>query len=144
MRAHQYVALFDEANTAFLCGAGLTDAELRRENTSPFLMDMHVCYLKEVRGGSDVALAVQVLGYDARRARVILMMQVLPGSVLAATCELAVLNMDLVTRRACPWTPDQMAIWRRLADEHADLPTPPQAGRAIVAISPLRDAPAPS
>src|SRR5690606_30750379 len=29
MRAHQYVALFDDANTAFLSGAGLTDASLR-------------------------------------------------------------------------------------------------------------------
>lgn len=139
MRAHQYVALFDDAMTAFLSGSGLTDASLRNGSTSPVLTDMHVCYLKEVRPGDEVAFSAQVLGHDERRGRLILTMHVMPADVLAATCELAIVNLDLDTRRPCPWLVGQIAIWQRLATAHAALPVPPQAGRGIGAIKTVQD-----
>lgn len=139
MRAHQYVALFDDANTAFLSGAGLTDASLRNGSTSPVLTDMHVCYLKEARPGDEVAFSAQVLGHDERRGRLILTMRVMPADVVAATCELAILNLDLDTRRPCPWLAGQAAIWRQLTAAHAALPVPPQAGRGIGAVRAVQD-----
>ncbi|MCL4766332.1 MAG: thioesterase family protein [Hyphomicrobiaceae bacterium] len=139
MRAHQYVALFDDATTAFMSGCGLTDQHLLDGGTSPFLTEMHVSYLRELRPGEKVAVLAQVLGHDERRGRVILIMQVAPGQNPAATCELAVVNMDLAQRRPCPWSPQQAAIWSRLAAGHAGLPVPPQAGRAIGPIAPVQD-----
>lgn len=138
LRAHQYVALFDSAMTAFLTGTGLTDAELRSGGTSPFLCDLHACYLKELGAGDEVGIAAQVLGVDEQRGRVILLMTTEPAGVLAATCELAILNIDLATRRPCQWSPAQTAIWQRLAASHARLPVPPQAGRAIGTDFPVR------
>lgn len=139
MRAHQYVALFDDAMMAFLSGSSLTDGTLRNGTTSPVLTDMHVCYLKEVRPGEEVAFFAQALGHDERRGRVMLTMQAAPAGWLAATCELAIINLDLRTRRPCPWSAEQMATWQRLANEHAGLPHPPQAGRGIGAINPVQD-----
>lgn len=144
MRAHRYVALFDDAMTAFLNRTGLTDLELRDGGTSPFLSEMHVTYLRELRPGEEVAIVAQVLGHDGRRGRVILVMTAAPAQTPAATCELAIVNIDLAQRRPCPWSPEQAATWRRLAAEHAALAAPPQAGRAIGAMTPVPDGPASS
>lgn len=131
MRAHQYVALFDDAMVEFLSGSGLTDETLRNGTTSPVLTDMHVCYLKEVRPGEEVAFFAQALGHDERRGRLILTMRLTPADVLAATCELAIVNLDLSTRRPCPWLPEQVAIWQQLIIQHSAVPVPPQTGRKI-------------
>lgn len=144
MRAQQYVALFDDAMTAFLSGSGLTDETLRNGSTSPVLTDMHVCYLKEVRPGDEVAIDAQVLGHDERRGQVFLTMRALPADAPAATCELAILNLDLDTRRPCPWLAEQTAIWQHLAAQHAALPVPPQAGRGVGTIGTVQDRPASS
>jgi acyl-CoA thioester hydrolase len=50
---------------------------------------------------------------------------------IVATTELAIVNVHLVTRRAEPWTERQRATLAALASAHANLPVPPQAGRAI-------------
>lgn len=147
MRAAQYVALFDDAFLEFIRLTGLTDQDLRHGTTSPFLLDLHATYLRELKPGDRVAIAVQVLAQDQRRARVILTMHVLADAgggaaagtgpeamasrTLAATCELAILNMDMAQRRPVPWSVTQAPIWAELMAAHATLAAPPQAGRAI-------------
>ena len=86
MRAAQYVALFDDAFLAFIAKTGLTGPDLRHGTTSPFLLDLHTTYLKEIGAGERVSIAVQILDFDQRRARIILSMLLLPQRQLAATC----------------------------------------------------------
>lgn len=131
MRAAEYVALFDDAFLRFIEVTGLTGPDLRHGATSPFLLDLHAAYLKELRAGDRVRIAAQVLDVDPRRARIILLMADAPSGAKAATCELAILNMDMAARRPVPWSATQAPIWAELAAAHAALPAPPEAGRAI-------------
>jgi acyl-CoA thioester hydrolase len=134
MRAAAYVDRFDDAFMVLFPRSGLTDERLLHGRTSPFLMDLHATYLAEVRAGEAVAIVGQLLEFDERRVRVILSMskpEAGGAPRLVATCELAILNMDLDSRRPTPWSPAQAAILARLLAAHRSLPTPPQAGRAI-------------
>ena len=131
LRAAAYVTLFDDAIMAWFPRSGVTDAQLVHDSTSPFLMDLHTTYLRELKAHQPVAIAAQVLDVDARRVRIILLMTDLERQALCATCELAIINIDLATRRPTPWSAAQMAIWSGLHHAHAALPVPPQAGRAI-------------
>lgn len=135
LRAAAYVALFDDAIMAWFPRSGVTDAQLLHAGTSPFLMDLHTTYLRELKARQHVAVAAQVLDVDARRVRLILLMTELQHQTLCATCELAIINMDLASRRPVPWSPAQMAIWSGLQQAHAGLAMPPQAGRAIGALA---------
>ena len=75
LRAAEYVALFDDAIMRFFAIAGLTGPDLKhRGHTTPFLMDLHATYLRELGAGDQVAITVQVLDVDARRARIFLQM----------------------------------------------------------------------
>lgn len=129
LRAAQYVALFDDAIMVMLPGLGLVDGKLRHGTTSPFLSDLHATYLREVTGGERLRITGQLLGLEAKRARIMLAMDV--AGAPAATCELLIVNMDLAARKPAAWSPAQAAIWSRLAAAHAGLPPPPTAGRAI-------------
>lgn len=133
LRAAQYIAIFDDAIEVFFPMTGLADAQLRHGDASPFLMDMHTCYLAELRAGDEGSVTLQYLGHDARRARLILTM-IGPAGTPAATTELLLINMGLSSRRPAPWSPAQQAIWSELAAAHAGLATPAQAGRAIGAV----------
>jgi acyl-CoA thioester hydrolase len=131
LRAAEYVVLFDDAIMAMFPRLELTDASLLYEGTSPFLMDLHATYLRELRAGARVAISAQVLDVDQRRVRLILLMHEAAGGSACATCELAIINMDLAARRPVPWSAAQAATWTALRVAHAGLPVPAQAGRAI-------------
>ncbi|MBV1692862.1 MAG: thioesterase family protein [Hyphomicrobiales bacterium] len=133
LRAAQYIAVFDDAIEVFFPLTGLADAQLRHGDASPFLMDMHTCYLAELRAGDEVSVVMQHLGHDARRARLILTM-LGPAGTPAATTELLLINMGLSSRRPVAWSATQQALWSELAAAHASLAVPAQAGRAIGAI----------
>lgn len=136
LRASEYVKLFDDANTAFYVLAGLADANLVHGDTTSFLMDLHTCYLAELRAGEAVHIAVQVLEVDVRRVRLIYALTTATDGRLAATCELAIINMSLSTRRPVAWSSSQQAIWSELTAAHDAMPRPPQAGRAIGPLTP--------
>lgn len=132
MRAAQYVTLFDDAIMVMLPGLGITDPKLRHGPTSPFLSDLHATYLREVGAGERITITGQLLGFDAKRARIMLAMQA--DGAPAATCELLVVDMDLASRRPVPWSTAQAGIWTRLATAHAALPAPATAGRAVASL----------
>lgn len=131
LRASEYVKLFDDANTAFYVHTGLADENLVHDGTTSFLMDLHTCYLAELRAGETVHIGAQVLEVDARRVHLIYQMTTAADGRLAATCELAIINMNMATRRPAPWSAVQQEIWKALTAAHGDMPKPPQSGRSI-------------
>ena len=135
LRAAEYVRLFDDAIPVFFPLTGLADQDLRHGTTSPFLMDLHACYLSELRAGEAVSIAARHLDHDARRARLILTMEAVADGRRCATCELLLINMDISARKPVPWSATQTAIWGQLKAAHASLPPLPQAGRAIGALT---------
>jgi acyl-CoA thioester hydrolase len=135
LKASEYVRLFDDAVNVLFPLTGLADARLLHGTTSPFLMDLHVCYLAELRAGDSVAVAFLHLEHDAKRARCMMTMHTAPGDRLAATVELLLVNMDTVRRAPAPWSAGQLAIWDQLRAAHATVPALVQAGRAIGPLS---------
>ena len=135
MRAAEYVALFDRANSAFFASSKLTDADLVAGRTSPFLMDLHACYLKEVTAGATVSIAAQHIEHDRTKLRYIMTMRLPATRNVAATCELAIVNMDLDARKPAAWSLAQAEILSRLEAAHASIVVPRQAGRAIRSFS---------
>jgi acyl-CoA thioester hydrolase len=131
LKAAEYVRLFDDAINRFFPMTGLADTDLRHGDTSPFLMDLHTCYLSELRAGEAVVIAARHMEQDARRARLILTMTAAADGRLCATGELLLINMSLAARKPAPWSAIQLALWGELGAAHAALPVLPQAGRAI-------------
>ena len=136
LKASEYVRLFDDAIPVFFPLAGIADGDLRHVNTSPFLIDLHACYLSELRPGETVQIAARHIEHDARRARLMLTMDAVADGRLCATCELLLINMDVVARKPAAWTATQITAWDRLRTAHASLPLLPQAGRAIGSFDP--------
>lgn len=131
LKAAEYVRLFDDAIPVLFPLAGIADKDLRHANTSPFLMDLHACYLSELRPGETVEIAARHLDHDVRRARLMLTMDAVADGRLCATCELLLINMDVIARKPAPWSAAQLIGWDALRVAHASLPVLPQAGRAI-------------
>src|SRR5215470_13234951 len=65
-----YVVVFSNATTTLMDHIGLGEAERRRTGHSLFTLEMHVNYLREVKGGAEVRIATQVLGHDQKRLHV--------------------------------------------------------------------------
>jgi len=131
MRAAQYVVLFEEAIGRFLADIGCSDADIARLGAAPVLAEMHVTYGRELKAGDNVAVTLQLLGLDARAVHMLLRMTERAGAAAAATVELMILNLGLASRKLEPWSASQLATLAAIAENHADLPRPPEAGRAI-------------
>jgi acyl-CoA thioester hydrolase len=134
LKASEYVRLFDDAIMVFFPLTGLAGTDLRHGGTSPFLMDLHVCYLSEVRAGEAVEIAARFIERDVRRARLMLTMNASADGRRCATCELLLINMDIGLRKPMAWSAHQCTIWDQLAIAHQSLASLPQAGRAISAL----------
>lgn len=131
LKASEYIKLFDDTIPVFFPLTGLADADLLHGDTSPFLMDLHACYLAELSAGEAVRISAQLIDHDAKRARLILLMNAAADGRLAATCELLLVNMHVKARRPAAWSTAQQSIWTQIASAHASMSPPPQAGRSI-------------
>ncbi len=131
LRAALYVQLFEDAVKVFFPKCGIADGDLLHGGTSPFLLDLHTCYLAELRQDDRVSIDILVLDVDPRRVRLFLTMKAKADHRICATTELHIINIDMGTRRPIAWDPGQQAAWNELVAAHRDVPSPPQAGRAI-------------
>lgn len=140
LEAGTYVTLFEKAIAPLFSRLGITDDRLLHTTDdsailSPFLVEMHVCYIAELSTGDTVTISAQLLDVDAKRARLMLSMTKAPKGLSkahqAATCELLILNMDTTARKPANWSTTQTAAWHKLRDQQSPLAPPPQAGRAI-------------
>jgi acyl-CoA thioester hydrolase len=135
LKASEYVCVFDAAINSFFPRTGLADGDLKHGETSPFLLDMHTCYLSELRAGEAVVVAVHHLDHDVRRARTMLTMRAETDGRLCATTELLLINMNIEKRKPAHWSADQIALWNALKTAHAGVAVLPQAGRAITSFA---------
>jgi acyl-CoA thioester hydrolase len=144
LEAGAYVTLFEKTIAPLFSRLGITDDRLLHTDTSgailsPFLVEMHVCYIAELNTDDAVTISAQLLDIDTKRAHLILSMTKAPKDhqkgLQAATCELLVLNMDTSARKPANWSTTQGAAWHKLRDQQSRLPPPPQVGRAIAPLT---------
>jgi acyl-CoA thioester hydrolase len=126
-----YSLAFSDATEAFLDHVGVGEAYRKETGCGMYTVESHLCYRRSARAGQELRFTTQVLGADAKRVRVFHRMTDAATGDEVATEELMYLHVDGATERvtAMPGEPGRAVA--ALAAEHAGLPAPPAAGRAI-------------
>ena len=132
-----YLVIFSHATDHMMDQIGLDAAGRERSKHSLFTAELHLNYLKEVKVGVEVRVETTFLGHDAKRLHIFHTMYVGDGIEPVATNEQMQLSMDMTGPKVSPFQPDVLAAIETIAAEHAKLPRPAQAGRAI-ALPPKR------
>ncbi len=125
-----YSVAFTEATEMLLDHIGLGAAYRARTGSGIYTVESHVCFRASVRAGEQLRYTSRLLGCDAKRLHVFHQILLASGTE-AATSELMFLHVDLATERVSAIPPEQLAAVSALAGQHAMLPLPAAAGRAI-------------
>jgi acyl-CoA thioester hydrolase len=131
MNVAWYVAAFDIAGEAFLEQIGLGAAYCRQANASSFSVEAHITYKREVHEGDLLEFRTKLIGFDAKKIHYIQMMYRVADGLLSSTAEWLILYVDMNTRRTAHMPQAILERLRDLQQRQADLPLPPEAGRAI-------------
>ena len=131
MNVAYYVLVFDEGLGAVWDGIGLGDDYLRAEHCGGFVLEAHVCYLREVREGDKLRLHYQLLNFDDKRMHYIMLMFNEEKNYLAATSEQISIHVDLDKRKVCPFPANIYDKLAALLESHSSLPVPEQVGKSI-------------
>ncbi len=127
-----YLTICDHANWAFWNWINAPEGTMEARGGHEYvIVENHVTYLDELALGTPLRVETRLLGHDAKRY--ILFHHVLKAEsgTLAATNEAKVLGFDLRQRRPEPWRPVVAERLALIAEAHAALPIPPEAGRGI-------------
>jgi len=126
-----YVLVFDHGTDALLDRLGLGADYRAATGCSVFVAEAHVTYEQEVSEGDALSVVSRILDFDCKRIILFHEMMCPRFEAVVASNEVLCLNVDLSSRRTAPLPTAQMARVRSVADEHARLPRPGRAGRAI-------------
>lgn len=126
-----YNVLFDRAGDEAFDAIGLGADYVKRTNGSFFTLEAHITYLREIHAGDSVTVDVHFLDYDAKRIHYFEQMRHASEGFIAATSELIIIHVDMMTRKTAPFPPDVLANIKAMRDAHAALPIPPQVGHRI-------------
>ncbi len=126
-----YVVIFSNSTTALMDHIGLGAAEREATGHTLFTLEIHVNYLRQVKGGAEVRVAVQILGHDQKRLHFFLTMFEGGSTEPAATNEQMQVNYDMRAGRTAPFLPEVQAKIDAIARMQAGLPIPVNVGRVI-------------
>lgn len=125
-----YAVAFGGATDALLDYLGLGAAYRSQTGCAMYTVEIHINFLRELRAGDPLRFTSLVLGADAKRLHCFHEMQHAQAGYVAATNEVLLLHVD-PQPRAAPLPASALARVRQVAEAHAGLPRPPQAGRSI-------------
>ena len=126
-----YTVIFSDATTALMAHIGLGPAERQATNHTLFTLEMHTNYLLEVKGGLEVRVDTQLLGYDAKRLHIFHTMHRGSEAEIVATNEQMLMSIDMSGPKGAPWLPPVLAKIDAIWQSHKDLPRHRNAGRSI-------------
>ena len=129
--AGYYVVVFDTALMPWLDTFELTTEYRQQHGVTTFTAENHVTYLRELHEGAPLEISAQLLAHDRKRIHSFFRMRHATEGFLAATCEVLSLFVDARARRVSPMPDEVVARVERIGRDHATLPWPSQAGRAI-------------
>jgi carnitine 3-dehydrogenase len=129
MNEAHYLEIGAQASDRFMEMIG-ADAAYIASGKSYFTVENHLRYLAEVLAGERLTVTTQVLGGGGKKLH--LFHRIAKGDgTLAATMETLLLHTDLTTRRSSLPGPAVEAALARFVADHAGLPRPEGAGRAV-------------
>jgi acyl-CoA thioester hydrolase len=114
---------------------GLDAAGRAATGHTTYTLEIHLNYLREVHEGVDVEVRTQILGVDAKRLHLFHTLHRQCDNTLLATNEQMLANIDAshaaIGPKTTPFVPAVAALLGQLAQAHASLPRPTNAGRSI-------------
>lgn len=128
MTESRYLQCFAEATDALLRRLGL-DAAYLAGGHSFFTVETHLMHLGQAKLGDKLLVATQVLGGDAKRLHVF--HRLLKGEEAVASAEQMLLHVDTRTDKVASAEGVMAERIAALVAEHAGLPKPEAAGRAV-------------
>ena len=128
--AHEsrYLQVFGDATDGLLVRLGVDGAYLDGGH-SFYTVETHLSHLREISAGEELEVSTQVLDADAKRVHVFHEMRRDGDPV--ATAEQMLLHVDTDAGRAVETSGPVAERVQQLAQEHAGLPRPERAGRAV-------------
>jgi acyl-CoA thioester hydrolase len=126
-----YNVLFDRAVDELYELVGLGPGYLKTHKHSTMVVEAHVRYLRELKDGDPVRVAVQLLDFDAKRIYVFEELRHATENWLSATSENMTLGVDMTTKKVTPFAPSVLDALAKMKAAHAKLPRPDGAGRSV-------------
>ncbi|HYC26042.1 MAG TPA: thioesterase family protein [Roseiarcus sp.] len=128
-----YAIAFSRAGDAFMEAIGLGPAERQKTQRSIFTLALVIRFVAEAKLGDRLALLVQVLECDRKRLRFWLEARRTSDGAPVATSEQVLTCVDLSGERprAAEFPAAVAEKLEALAREHAELPTPLEAGQGL-------------
>jgi acyl-CoA thioester hydrolase len=131
MNVAYYLIVLDNATDALFDALGFNEAWRRRTGRSFFAVEGHIRYLGETKLGQTLEVESRLLAADSKRIHYFHTMRVRGSGAIAATFESLLLHVDMATRRAAPFAPEDLARAQAAVAALAALPRPEGAGRAV-------------
>jgi len=126
-----YVAAFDQASGTFMRNMGLGRNYVNNKLGMTFVLETHVTYDREMKGGAPMRFTTQLLDRDAKRVHMFHEMYHSEEGYLAATNETIVMNIDYTTRRSAPWPAQAAERLEAIWATHKELAKPAKSGRMM-------------
>src|SRR5258708_19934374 len=117
-----YNVLIDRAvDEAFLL-VGLGPDYVRSRGASFFTAEAHVRYLRELKSGDPVRVALRLIDYDEKRLHLYAELHQAIEGWISATSEQLALHVDLKTKKVAPFPADVLHRLPPLNSPHPTLP----------------------
>lgn len=131
MNMARYMEAFDYASGAFHTQIGMGRRYIDNKLGMTFVLEAHITYDRELRGGAPLRFTTQLLDHDAKRLHLFHQMFHAEEGFLASTCESMIMHIDHATRRPGPFRRVVQERLALMAETHGKLPKPAKAGRLI-------------
>jgi len=131
MNMSRYVEACDYATYAFWELVNAPKGLEARAGAEYAVVEAHVNYLSELRGGDPFMVTTQLLSADAKRFQLFHCLYKSTTEELVASNEIMALGFDLGTRALMSFRPEVSERIEEILARHATLPQPKNAGRAI-------------
>lgn len=135
-----YLVIFSYATDSLMAHVGLDAAGRKATGHTMYTLEVHLNYLREVQEGIAVEVHTQILAVDAKRVHLFHTLHRQDDGTLLATNEQMLSNIDASNPgtgpKTAPFAPAVAALLLPLAQTHAHLPKPHNAGRHIALPAP--------
>jgi acyl-CoA thioester hydrolase len=130
-----YLVIFSYATDGLMARVGLDAAGRAATGHTMYTLEVHLNYVQEVHEGVAVEVRTQILGVDAKRVHLFHNLHRQDDGTLLATNEQMLANIDASNPatgpKTAPFSPSVAGLLLPLAQAHAGLPRPANAGRSI-------------
>jgi acyl-CoA thioester hydrolase len=131
MNVAYYVLVFDHGTDALFELLNMGPDYRARTKSSDFVVESHICYIREVVEGVSLQVASILLMHDNKRMHLFHHMYNGETGELCATIELMIVHVDMISRRSAFFPEDTLLSLEDYTRDQAAFRCPDQAGSVI-------------